>query len=137
MLIQSPVASANDVYDAMRTFMVTVPGDLDEEQFARHKAALLSDIQRPDKNLWERADFYWQSIATKQFEFDGRQQIAAAVAAFTLEDWQSYYQRVFLDQPHSLQVVAPGRWDSVPEGDFLEYDSAAEIKRDNDYYLVQ
>jgi len=137
MLIQSPVASANDVYDAMRTFMVTVPGDLDEEQFARHKAALLSDIQRPDKNLWERADFYWQSIATKQFEFDGRQQIAAAVAAFTLEDWQSYYQRVFLDQPHSLQVVAPGRWDSVPEGDFLEYDSAADIKRDNDYYLVQ
>ena len=101
-----------------RLFMQSVPTELDEEQFSRHKAALLSDILRPDKNLWDRADFYWQSIATKQFDFDGRQQLAAAVEAFTLEDWRDYYERVFIAQPHSLQVVAPGRWGELPGGDY-------------------
>ncbi len=136
MLIQSPVASANDVYQAMDKFMQSLPAQLDEEQFARHKAALLSDIRRPDKNMWERANFYWQSIATKQFDFDGRLKMAAAVESFTLADWESYYRRVFLTRPHSLQVVAPGRWETVPEGEFQDYDSAGEIKRDNDSYLI-
>ena len=110
MLIQSPVADADKVYDAMRTFMEAVPAALDEEQFGRHKAALISDILRPDQNLWERAEFYWQSIANKQYGFDGRRQLAEAVESFTLASWKDYFQQVYIDRPHSLQVVAPGRW---------------------------
>jgi insulysin len=136
MLIQSPVADANKVYDAMHTYMLAVPSELDEEQFARHKAALLSDILRPDKNLWERADFYWQSIANKQLGFDSRQQLAEAVEAFSLESWRAYYQAVYIDRPHSLQVVAPGRWKRLPGGDFRRYDAAAAIKRDHQSYLI-
>lgn len=136
LLIQSPVASADEVYAAMYGYMESVPSELDEEQFARHKAALLSDVLRPDKNLWERADFYWQSIATRQFDFDGRQRLAEAVDAFDLDGWRAYYQRVFIAQPHSLQVVAPGRWGRVPAGDYRREDSAADIKRDHETYLV-
>lgn len=136
MLIQSPVASAGKVQDAMQKYMRSVPAELDEEQFARHKAALMSDILRPDKNLWERADFYWQSIATRQFDFDGRQKIAAAVESFTLEDWRSYYERVYIAQPHSLQVVAPGRLSELPAGEFLRFDQADAIKRDHASYLI-
>ncbi|MFC1579177.1 insulinase family protein, partial [Pseudomonadota bacterium] len=107
MLVQSPVADAPAVDQAMRTFVQALPADLDEAQFARHKAALISDILKPDKNLWERAEFYWQSIAIKQFDFNSRQALAEAVEAFTLDSWKGYYSRVFLEQPHSLQVVAP------------------------------
>ena len=120
----------------MRQFMQSVPAALDEEQFARHKAALVSDILRPDKNLWERADFYWQSIANKQFDFDARQQLAQAVEAFSLESWKAYYQQVFIVRPHSLQVVAPGRWKRLPKGHFRRYDSAAAIKADHPSYLI-
>jgi secreted Zn-dependent insulinase-like peptidase len=137
MLIQSPVADADAVYGAMRTFLASVPAALDEEQFGRHRAALLSDILRPDQNLWERADFYWQSIANKQYGFDGRQQLAQAVESFTLESWRDYFQEVFIDQPHSLQVVAPGRWKLVPKGDFVRFDTAADIKRDHPSYLIE
>ena len=136
MLIQSPVADASKVAEAMHKFLVAVPSELDQEQFDRHKAALLSDILQPDKNLWERADFYWQSIATKQVEFDGRQQLADAVDAFDLEEWTAYYKRVFIEQPHSLQVVAPGRWKRLPEGDYQHFDSAGAIKQDHTTYLV-
>ena len=96
----------------------------------------MSDILRPDKNLWDRADFYWQSIATKQFDFDGRQKLAAAVESFTLEDWLDYYGRVFIDRPHSLQVVAPGRWEELPRGDYSRFEDADAIKRDHASYRV-
>ena len=122
MLIQSPVADANTVAGAMQAFMQGVESELDEAQFERHQSALVSDILRPDKNLWERAEFYWQSIARKQFDFAGRQDLAEAVEAFTLQSWLAYYNRVFLQQRHSLQVVAPGRWGDLPEGDFSRYD---------------
>ncbi len=137
MLIQSPVADADAVYGAMRNFLASVPAALDEEQFGRHRAALLSDILRPDQNLWERADFYWQSIANKQYGFDGRQQLAEAVESFTLDSWRDYFQEVFIDRPHSLQVVAPGRWKLVPKGDFVRFDTAADIKRDHPSYLIE
>ena len=136
MLIQSPVASSGQVYSAMRSYLESVPGALDEEQFSRHKAALVSDILRPDKNLWERADFYWSSIATRQLDFDGRQKLAEAVEAFDLDSWREYYQRVFVSQPHSLQVIAPGRWEQTPQGETAEYDSATAIKRGHATYLV-
>ena len=136
LLIQSPVADASKVQAAMQHYMKSVPAELDEEQFSRHKAALLSDILRPDKNLWDRADFYWQSIATKQYDFDGRQKMAAAVEAFTLADWRDYYERVFIARPHSLQVVAPGRWEELPEGDYHRFEDADAIKRDHASYRV-
>ena len=118
------------------TFGARVAADLDEAQFARHKAALVSDVLKPDKNLWERAEFYWQSIAIKQFDFDGRQALADAIEAFTLESWHDYYQRVFLEQPHSLQVVAPGRWGSVPSGFTARFEQAGALKQGHATYLV-
>ena len=137
MLIQSPVADAGAVEKAMQEFMSRVPDELDEAQFARHRESLIQEILRPDKNLWERAGFYWQSIAMKQPEFDGRQQLAAAVEGFDLESWLGYYRQVFQQQRHSLQVIAPGRWDSLPQGKFQHYDSATGIKDGHQAYTIK
>lgn len=137
MLVQSPVADAPAVAAEMEAFLLRVEPALDEEQFARHKASLISDILRPDKNLNERAEFYWQSIARKQWEFDSRESFADAVQALTLADWKDYYERVFLQQPRSLQVVAPGKWGSLPKGDARVYDSAEQIKRGHATYTIE
>ena len=117
MLVQSPVADADKVARAMEEFMQGVQPSLDAAQFERHKVALVSEILRPDKNLGERAEFYWQSIARKQFDFAGRQQLADAVETLTMEEWQAYFQRVFLTQRHSLQVVTPGKWKTLPSSE--------------------
>tara|TARA_R110002072_G_scaffold10522_8_gene48853 strand:- start:24898 stop:26460 length:1563 start_codon:yes stop_codon:yes gene_type:complete len=137
MLIQSPVADANAVVQAMEAFMLQVQPQLDAAQFERHKTALVSDILRPDKNLLERAEYYWQSIARKQWDFAARQTMADTVEALSLQDWEAYYQEVFLDKRHSLQVVAPGRWDILPEGEYRRYDSAVTIKRGHESYLIE
>ncbi|MEH6610883.1 MAG: insulinase family protein [Halioglobus sp.] len=136
MLVQSPSHSADAVANSMQAFMLSVEGNLDADQFARHQVALRSQILRPHKNMLERAEFYWQSIARKQYEFAGRQQLADAISDFTLADWQEYYNRVFIQQRHSLQVVTPGKWGTFPENSGQQYDSAGDIKRDHPAYSI-
>ncbi|MAT91693.1 MAG: peptidase M16 [Halioglobus sp.] len=137
MLIQSPRVDAAEVARRMDDFMQGVLPDLDEEQFARHRAALVSDILRPDKNLRERADFYWSSIARRQYDFDGRQALAEAVENLSLEDWRAYFTRVFLQQRHALQVVAPGRWGTLPANGGPNVDSAAAVKEGRAVYHIR
>jgi hypothetical protein len=44
---------------------------------------------------------------------------------------------VFLQQRHSLQVVAPGKPGLLPQGDFKVYDSAEAIKAGHATYIVK
>jgi len=137
MLVQSPVADTARLSAAMDEFMRALEASVDEEQFARHKAALITDILRPHKNLWERAEYYWQSIAKKQYEFDGRDALAEAVESLSLEQWLSYYNRVFLDERRSLQVAAPGIKGALPAGGQTRVGSAAELKAGHQSYLIE
>lgn len=137
LLVQSPVADADAVATAMQDFLQQVEPGLDEAQFERHKVSLISDILRPDKNLNERGEYYWQAIARKEFDFAGREALAEAVEALTLPEWKAYYDDVFLNRRHSLQVVAPGKWKRLPKGDFRVYDSAEAIKSGHATYIVE
>lgn len=134
MLVQSPVADAPTVANAMSVFLNAVDGELTEAQFERHKVALISDISKPDKNLGERAAFYWRSILKKRTDFASRRELAAAVEALTLADWRAYFQKVFIEQPRALQVVSAGRWGKLPEVSGRRFHSAADVKRANDAY---
>ncbi len=136
LLVQSPGTDAPAVASAMETFMQSVEGDLNKEQFERHKTALVSDILRPHKNIWERAEYYWQSIAKRQYDFNSRRELADAINALTLESWTDYYQRVFLDHRHSLQAVAPGKWGTFPEGSSKRFDEPAAIRTGHKSYII-
>jgi secreted Zn-dependent insulinase-like peptidase len=136
MLIQSPVADAAGLARAMETFLLQVDGALTEAQFLRHRAALVNEILRPDKNLWERAEFYWQSIAREQFAFDGRQALANAVEALTLADWKAYFRDTFVANPRSLQVAAAGKGGRLPAGEQQRMETAEAIKASHDTYVV-
>ncbi|GAB5452745.1 MAG: insulinase family protein [Halioglobus sp.] len=136
MLIQSPVADAGALSLAMQEFMEGVLPGIDEQQFARHKAALRSEILRPHKNLRERGDFYWQSIAHRELQFDGREALARALEELTIEDWQRYYRSVFLQRRHSLQVVAPGRWGVFPGGAVEVFETADEVRSGRPVYRL-
>lgn len=137
LLIQSPNASAPEVANAIESHMSGVAGSLDEEQFLRYRKSLVAEIKRPDKNLWERAEFYWQSIAKKEFDFDGREQLAAAVSALTVEEWSAYFSEVFRERTRSLLVVAPGGAETLPEGFGETVESAAALKAREAFYTVQ
>ncbi|WP_262500808.1 insulinase family protein [Pseudohalioglobus sediminis] len=136
MLVQSPVANTAELALAMDEFMRQLESSVDAEQFQRHQQALVNEILRPHKNMWERAEFYWQSIAKKQFAFDGRETLAGEVEALSREQWLDYYRRVFLDNRRSLQVAAPGQAGALPAGEQRRVDSAQALKADHDVYLI-
>ncbi|NND68535.1 MAG: peptidase M16 [Halioglobus sp.] len=136
MLIQSPVADAAALATAMEEFMQGVQPGLDEAQFERHKEALVSDILRPDKNIGERADYYWRAINARQLDFESRAQLAAAVRALSLADWSAYYRETFLEERHSLQVISPGRWDLFPAPAGATFDSAQSLKSGHSTYTA-
>jgi insulysin len=136
MLVQSPSADAAAVATAMDVFMKAVESELDEDQFERHKASLVGEILRPQKNIWERAEFYWQSIAKHQPNFDSRESLADAVNGLTLDTWLAYYNRVFIGSRHSLQVVAPGKRAKFPEGEAVHYPAPAVVRQEHEAYRV-
>jgi len=76
-------------------------------------------------------------VARKEWNFDSRQSLADAVQALTLPDWKAYFERVFLQQRHSLQVVAPGKSGIVPKGEARAHDSAEAIKRGHAAYTIE
>ncbi|MBK6740035.1 MAG: hypothetical protein IPG64_20435 [Haliea sp.] len=108
--------------DTHLNLILRVEPALDEEQFERHKASLVSDILRPDKNLNERAEYYWQSMrarnGTRQPPVAGRRGRGAHAAGL-----EGLLRARLSKQRHSLQVVAPGKWGVVPKGEAEAYDS--------------
>ncbi|MCX2972125.1 peptidase M16 [Halieaceae bacterium IMCC8485] len=137
MLIQSPAADAAALSDAMNAFLGDVPLAVDEEQFQRHRDALINEVLRPHKNLWEQAEFYWQSIAKKQYEFNGRQTMANAIKSLNREQWQAYFEEVFLNQQRSLQVAAPGARGQFPRGAGRSVESAVQLKSGHAVYDIE
>jgi insulysin len=137
MLVQSPSSDAKAVAQAMEDFMQALEGEMNTEKFERHKAALISDVLQPDKNMWERAEFYWQSIAKRQLDFGSRVALADAIEELTLESWLDYYKEVYLNHRHSLQAVAPGKWGQLPEVDGPSLSSPKSVKEGRPVYTVE
>ncbi|MEE4277618.1 MAG: insulinase family protein [Halieaceae bacterium] len=114
LLIQSPSHSAADVQSRMDAFLAATIDDTAAEQFERYKEALINDLLKPHDNLSERAEFYWQSIAFRESDFDRPERLAQAVRSMSFEAWKDYYQRVFLDERRSLLAVSTGAQGEAP-----------------------
>lgn len=131
LVVQSPSHDAQVVYAAMEVFLDGTLADIDAEQFARHRMALINDILRPHENLSERAESYWQSIGFREWGFDRPQLLAQAVQAIDYDDWRVFFQKALLDQPRSLLAVSAGARGvapSVPEA--KRYDDADTLRKD-------
>ncbi|WOJ93411.1 insulinase family protein [Congregibacter variabilis] len=136
LLIQSPSHSAAHVFDAMQEFLVGTLNDITQEQFQRHRQALINATLKPHENLQERAEFYWQSIATRQWMFDSPEQMAAAVESISYEDWQQAYRELFLDAPRSLLALSPGAKGVTPESDSEVFASPEALRHGRETYAV-
>ncbi len=131
MMVQSPSASATDVLRESREFLARQAGEngVSEERFLRHRAALLKDILQPHKNLYEQSNYFWREINREALEFDGREQLAAAVRSIEYDAWMRWYDDVILEEPASLVLAAPGRWGDVPEGSAVDNDASLRASR--------
>ena len=135
MLVQSPGSSVPDVVAASRAFLSqqAEPGALTEERFQRHRTALLQEILKPDKNLWEESAYFWREINRNRLDFDSREQIADAVRSLSFNEWQAWYQMHILDRPASLIIAAPGHLEMLP-GAETTIEDVAEFRASRPFY---
>lgn len=93
-LVQAPQHSAAHVYEAIQKFLAEFSerDDLTQAWFEQHKAALISNITEPPKNLSEQAQRFWAALALDDFNFSRRQGLLKAVNDLTLDEWKAFYQ---------------------------------------------
>lgn len=97
-LIQSPKAGALELERRINGFIgefSDTVASMTQAEFDNYKAGLIKDLATKDKNLNERTNTYWGDINAREFNFDSKEKMIAAVEALTLADLQSHYQVVF------------------------------------------
>ena len=136
MVIQSPGSTVPDLVEASRVFLSdqAEPGALTGERFDRHQAALLQEILKPHKNIWEQSAYFWGEIDRDNLSFDSRDRVAGAVRSVSFEQWQAWYRENVLGNPASLLFAAPGRSGKLPEADTVIEDSEA-FQESRPYYI--
>lgn len=136
LLIQSPSHSAAHVYGAMQEFLVGTLKDITPEQFQRHRQALINATLKPQESLGERAELYWQSIATRELAFDSPQQMAAAIGSISFEEWQEGYRALFLENPRSLLALSAGAKAVTPESENVVFTGPEALRQGREFVTV-
>lgn len=107
-LIQSPTTHPADLEANIAQFLASYRGAIaamPEELFESHREGLLSRMLTREDRLQMRTDRYWSDLDLQRYRFDGRQQLAAAVRAITLEEFRRTYDQVLLDADRRQLVV--------------------------------
>ena len=108
LLVQSPEASAKAIDDAVskfaRNFDETL-AKLPQSQLNREKQAVISKLMERDRQLGEVSGRYWREIDRENYQFDSREQLAAAIREVTLEDLKHTYREALIERKRALQVL--------------------------------
>ena len=128
MLVQSPSHSAKAVADAMAEFKDSHLDNLSEETFMKYRQSLVAELREPSKNLYEEGGRQWRELTLGETDFNTREHIALAIETFDFATWQQYFKTHFVDNPASLQVVAPGAQATIPDQPATDIVSATDFR---------
>jgi len=108
LVIESPRADPILLEQRTEAFLERYAGELeamDETEFERHKAALLTRILEDDQTLNERTEYYWRQIDRRRYGFDERERLAAAVRAIAKPAFARFYRQALLGPGHRRVVL--------------------------------
>jgi secreted Zn-dependent insulinase-like peptidase len=107
-VVQSPSQTPDDIEAAMNAFLQSYGPSLDamtDTQFEQHRSSLVSDVMRQEEKLRDRSGRYWLEIDRKDYEFDSRERLAAAINEVSLDDFRKFFQTSVLDPVRPRLVV--------------------------------
>ena len=128
MLVQSPSHSAQTVAAAMAEFKAHHLENLSEETFIKYRQSLVAELREPSKNVYEEGGRQWLELSLNETGFDTQEQMASAIERIEFGAWKQYFKVHFIDNPASLQVVAPGIKGSLPDQPATLIDSATAFR---------
>ena len=92
----------------MNEFLQVYGSSLDtmgDTEFEQHRSSLVSDVMRQEEKLRDRSGRYWLEIDRKDYEFDSRERLAAAINEVSLDDFRKFFQTSVLDLARPRLVV--------------------------------
>ena len=107
-VVQSPNQTPDVIEAAMNEFLQVYGSSLDtmtDTEFEQHRSSLVSDVMRQEEKLRDRSGRYWLEIDRKDYEFDSRERLAAAINEVSLADFRQFFQTSVLDPGHPRLVV--------------------------------
>jgi len=111
MVVQSPDYSLDAIRAAVDEFLAAQPAraaTLDDAQLAQLKASVAGRITEQPKNLAELNGRFFESLMFAERGFDFRQQVAAAVAAVSLDELRDALLLLSEQQRRWWLLSAPG-----------------------------
>ncbi|WP_457674549.1 insulinase family protein, partial [Thiolapillus sp.] len=110
-LVQSSAVSAAELRKRMEAFVKAWADELQamsEEEFAAHKAGLVSKLLKKDDMMLIRAMRYMNNMEREHYSFDFNARVAEKVKALDKADLLAFYRENLLEQPRRLVVYSPG-----------------------------
>jgi len=92
-VVQSPRHNPQEIEKAVMLFWQQFADSAVKQEpavFERNRAALVHQLLEPPKNLTEKAEDFWMSIALGDDHFTRRKDVAAAVGLIGAPEWQQY-----------------------------------------------
>lgn len=127
LYVQSPVAGPQALLDAIELFIddfYLVLMELSEQAWQESKQGLLSQLQEKDANLRTRSQRLWVSIGSRDFQFDQRERVAAAVAAMSRAELIRFLRSLRSHQADRLILCSYGdahqQSERILEGEVIE-----------------
>ena len=104
-IVQSPNQAPDAIEAAMIEFLHDYGASIDSmtsAEFEQHRSSLVGDVMRQEEKLWDRSSRYWLEIDRKDYGFDSRERLSAAINEVSLDDFRKFFQTSVLDlaRPH-------------------------------------
>jgi secreted Zn-dependent insulinase-like peptidase len=107
-VVQSPNRGPDVIEAAIIEFLQDYKPSLDmmtDAEFEQHRSSLISDVMRQEEKLRDRSGRYWLEIDRKDYEFDSREQLSAAINEVSLDDFRQFFQASVLNSARPRLVV--------------------------------
>lgn len=127
--IQTPVKAPADMLARFDTYTEEFRQDLEdlsEEDFERIKAGILTDLNKPPKNLSEEAGPFVSDWDRERYTFDSKPRLVAAVEDVTLEGIRDFYRETVLS-PEKSRILIQMRGKAFADAPFAVIEDAAII----------
>lgn len=106
-VVQSPEASGDQIDQAVREFSKAFKdtlSNLSEQDLAREKQAVISQLMEQDRQLGEISERYWREIDRGATDFKSREKLAKAIQRVSREALVNTLQKQVIDRKQALQV---------------------------------
>jgi secreted Zn-dependent insulinase-like peptidase len=107
-IVQSPNQAPDAIEAAMIEFLHDYGASIDsmtDAEFEQHRNSLVGDVMRQEEKLWDRSSRYWLEIDRKNYGFDSRERLSAAINEVSLDDFRKFFQTSVLDLARPYLVV--------------------------------